>query len=379
MINRVHHYYCGILAFCILIAASSAQPCAGLIGHWTFDNQSVDDISGNNNHGTLVRGTFVPGVPALTGDALRTLNANNSYVQLTNAPSLNPTTGITLSAWVKDTATTVGNDPIIDKGATSHSAPFYQYHLGLASGFMFDLAINGTRRTITSNTSNNQWQHVVGTYNGSQMRIYVDGELRNSLNVNGTITTYNRNPRFGAFTNLPTVSTTASTDEVRMYSRGISADEVRFLFISPSGQPVIENTEVTACTGTQISLRVLHIGGEGFQWRRGSIPIDVTDNPTAITDHLVISEASGNHSGMYDVIVSNACGAAVAGPALITVCACLECSADFNQDGGIDGSDVSDFFDAWITGGCDGDTNQDGGVDGTDVSHFFDQWVNGGC
>ncbi len=55
------------------------------------------------------------------------------------------------------------------------------------------------------------------------------------------------------------------------------------------------------------------------------------------------------------------------------------CPADFNQDGGIDGADVSDFFAAWENGDPSADVNQDGGVDGADVTTFFAAWENGGC
>ncbi len=55
------------------------------------------------------------------------------------------------------------------------------------------------------------------------------------------------------------------------------------------------------------------------------------------------------------------------------------CPADFNQDGGVDGADVSAFFDAWENGQPEADVNQDGGVDGDDVSTFFAAWENGGC
>jgi probable HAF family extracellular repeat protein len=55
------------------------------------------------------------------------------------------------------------------------------------------------------------------------------------------------------------------------------------------------------------------------------------------------------------------------------------CSADFNQDGGVDGADVEAFFAQWEAGNPTGDTNRDGGVDGGDIEFFFTQWEAGGC
>ncbi|MCX5690636.1 MAG: hypothetical protein NTV94_12795 [Planctomycetota bacterium] len=56
-----------------------------------------------------------------------------------------------------------------------------------------------------------------------------------------------------------------------------------------------------------------------------------------------------------------------------------QCAADFNQDGGVDGGDVSAFFSDWeAAAGCS-DVNQDGGVDGSDINAFFTVWEAGGC
>ncbi len=55
------------------------------------------------------------------------------------------------------------------------------------------------------------------------------------------------------------------------------------------------------------------------------------------------------------------------------------CSADFNRDGGIDGSDVESFFEAWSAALPAADVNLDGGVDGGDLEGFFVVWQAGGC
>lgn len=58
---------------------------------------------------------------------------------------------------------------------------------------------------------------------------------------------------------------------------------------------------------------------------------------------------------------------------------CTGCAADYNADGGVDGSDVGAFFSDWeAASGCS-DVNQDGGVDGEDVGAFFLRWEQGGC
>lgn len=55
------------------------------------------------------------------------------------------------------------------------------------------------------------------------------------------------------------------------------------------------------------------------------------------------------------------------------------CFGDFNEDGGINGEDVEEFFRAWVEGDLVADGNGDGGVDGADIEAFFVVWERGSC
>jgi hypothetical protein len=73
------------------------------------------------------------------------------------------------------------------------------------------------------------------------------------------------------------------------------------------------------------------------------------------------------------VAITNACGVTISNDADVEV----TCPADFNVDGGVDGQDVFEFFDAWINGFSNADINLDGGTDGSDVNAFYERWENG--
>ncbi len=78
-------------------------------------------------------------------------------------------------------------------------------------------------------------------------------------------------------------------------------------------------------------------------------------------------------------IVSNssiAWGVTSGGP---TCSSCPACAADYNSDGGVDGSDIAAFFPEWEASASCADVNQDGGVDGGDIESFFRIWQQGGC
>jgi len=58
---------------------------------------------------------------------------------------------------------------------------------------------------------------------------------------------------------------------------------------------------------------------------------------------------------------------------------CPACPADFDQDGGVTGSDISAFFAEYEQGAPCADTDLDGGVTGADIAAFFMAYEAGGC
>jgi len=58
---------------------------------------------------------------------------------------------------------------------------------------------------------------------------------------------------------------------------------------------------------------------------------------------------------------------------------CPPCPADYDQDGGVTGSDVEAFFIDFESGAPCADVDLDGGVTGSDVEAFFIAFEAGGC
>ncbi len=80
----------------------------------------------------------------------------------------------------------------------------------------------------------------------------------------------------------------------------------------------------------------------------------------------------------HDITIADGCPTS-ASVAYLNLAFPGPCSADFNEDGGVDGADVNAFFVAWESGVDTADLNEDGGVDGADVGDFFAVWEVGGC
>jgi len=106
----------------------------------------------------------------------------------------------------------------------------------------------------------------------------------------------------------------------------------------------------------------------------------------AATPSMSISSMSGL-GGSFRCLITNACRSVTSNEATLTILgpsdpactSCSPCAADYNSDGGVDGSDVDTFFIDWVQAATCADVNQDGGVDRSDVDTFFASWVAGGC
>ncbi len=170
----------------------------GPVGYWNFNEKtgtSANDISGNNNIGTLGGGTeaYRPAwVSGKIGGGLR-FDGVNDYVNAGNGASLNITgKGLTLEAWIK-TGNNIAAQPIINKWVTGPGDANYLLWTdhSASSGkivFVVGNADGGVATEVFSNSviSDNNWHYIVGVYDGSNKIIYIDG-IQNAIQA----TTFN--------------------------------------------------------------------------------------------------------------------------------------------------------------------------------------------
>ena len=129
-------------------------------------------------------------------------------------------------------------------------------------------------------------------------------------------------------------------------------------------------------TGTRI-----YAGGTqaavGYHYRlEGNTWAAVGGGTSAQVVKLLVDGNRMHMGGSFTTAGGQTANRIVSRTSCLVVCGC---AADFNDDGGVDGGDVSAFFEAWEAAtGCS-DVNDDGGVDGGDVSAFFSLWESGGC
>lgn len=344
-----------------LIAASNdavAQTCTGQVGYWRFDGNTLDS-SGLANDGIFF-GSTPNYVAGMSGQALE-LNGSSDFVRVANAPSLNPTDAMSLVAWVKPrTFSGSGSDPIIDKGYFGHSYPYYQYQLNVTGNLYgnapasFGYYCGAGSTPFGASTggnfwSPNQWYFVVGTFDGSRVRFYAGGELVSEHPASGTLMDYGKPVQFGKFNNL-NFYLPATIDEIRIFDRALSQDEVRALHSNPIGAAAIWPPTSGVCAGGSASFKALHLSSTGptYAWTIDGLPASDGSLPSGLivagsaTQTLTLSNIVGASTYTIGCTVVSCSGTSSASTASVKVC-----SADFNCDAQVDDADFVAFASAY--------------------------------
>lgn len=204
----------------------------GNLGLWHFNESSgsIIDSSGNGNDGT-VNGGVNYGADGKLGTALG-FNGTDGYVNVPDHSSLNPTDEITLLAWVKwdiDPALGSSYASIINKNVDNQ----YRLHHDI-SNTNFEFAIrtdpNGGRWVdSTTVPQKDKWYFVVGTYDGSFLKIYVDGVLENTNSHAGALLTSASDLNIGRRTSNDRFFN-GVIDEAAIFDRALTAQEIEDIY-----------------------------------------------------------------------------------------------------------------------------------------------------
>jgi hypothetical protein len=212
-----------------------ADVTLGLVAQYPL-NGNANDASGNGNNGTVVGADPAPdrfGTPAgayLFGNNPTHGAQATDYVEIADSASLRPQNGITLSAWI-NTANSAGR-AIVGKqfGDGLEDSYLLWYNVGTLWFTLFPFGSSGLSAPIPSL---GVWHHVVGTWDGATMRLYVDGAEVASRAFAGP-NQYDSSPVvIGADNdnadNLPDDGWDGLIDDVRIYNRALTQDEIREL------------------------------------------------------------------------------------------------------------------------------------------------------
>ncbi len=194
---------------------------------WSGTSGEVKDGSGNGFNGTGTNGnaTTTAGGKICRGGVFNGVNAD---VQVANSTPLNnmfqQASGLSFSIWAQ--AKAYATAKLIQR------ADWNGHGLGLDywQGWQTSFYINGISHVLNvgSRPTLNQWYHIVGTYDGSNVILYVNGNQVASTAVTGTLTTNTYPLIVGSTGNAKYFN--GLLDEAHVFPAALSASQVSSLY-----------------------------------------------------------------------------------------------------------------------------------------------------
>jgi hypothetical protein len=193
------------------------------------------------------------------GSAL-SFNGVSSRVQVPDSASLDLTSGVTLEAWVYPAANQSGWRTIVQKEVDS-----YLLHASSGAGSLKPAGGVTVGSQVPTIFAPNAlpvaaWSHLAVTYDGSNLRLYVNGNLARSTGQTGPVVPSSSplwmggNSPYGEYFN-------GRIDEVRVYKTALSASQIQ--------------TDMNTPVGSSTKL-VITAPAEGAGLQGGTIPITYT-------------------------------------------------------------------------------------------------------
>ncbi len=158
---------------------------------------------------------------------------SGTYVDVGNNSALNPGS-FTISAWAKP-GDFSGSYGYIYSNARDCCGSYKGIEFRFVGNTLNVQIWNTTVASLSSNTSipnTSDWVLATATYDGSNLRLYINGVLDNTTATGlGVGTPASYNSAIGGMGMAPgTYTINGSLDEVRLYNRALSATEIKQLY-----------------------------------------------------------------------------------------------------------------------------------------------------
>ncbi|MBN2018842.1 MAG: tetratricopeptide repeat protein [Sedimentisphaerales bacterium] len=204
---------------------------AGMLGWWKFDETegvTAKDSSGNNHNGTLNQDA--KWAAGKIGGAVE-LNGLGGFVRIADEPAFDIAGQVTIACWVNFRSAPYDWTAIVTKGDSSWRLSTVnkerKFHFSVndyTRNELNSIILNGSTMVNT-----NEWHHVAAVYDGSVMRIYVDGKLDASKTWKGGISKNDFDVLIGENAEKKNRFFDGLIDDVRVYNYALPAKDIEAL------------------------------------------------------------------------------------------------------------------------------------------------------
>ncbi|NDD39493.1 MAG: hypothetical protein EB082_13995 [Verrucomicrobia bacterium] len=232
---------------------SSFSATTGLMAYYPFQG-NANDASGNGNGGS-VTGARLTSDRFGQSNLAYAFNGVSDEIVVGNSASLSPTNQVTVSAWVNPLRFYDNTDCVSKGSALNYFDRSYALQGPWADGkWRSTLSTPAGEIVVASSNSATlgQWSHVLMTYDGTTVNLYVNGSLSGSQTATGPINQNTEQLSIGSQIYFTTPSPPAywflgGIDDVRIYNRALLPAEVAQLFASEAVPPslTVQPTNMT--------------------------------------------------------------------------------------------------------------------------------------
>jgi hypothetical protein len=268
----------------------------GLVLALGFDENmglTAFDGSGRNHHGGIRGAERVSGK---IGGALK-FDGIDDWVTVADAPALDLSSGMTLEAWVNPSVAGGWRTVLLKEGAGNMAYELYANNPDVARPAGYFTTPGGGLRGVTGTAvlQANVWTHLAVTYDGANMRLYVNGTLARTVARTGAIVATDGPLHIGGNEVWGGEWFAGLLDEVRVYNRALSAGEIQADMSGstlpeppPNAAPVAQNDSLTTVAGSPVSFTAAALLANDS---------DANGDPITITAMAVASAAGGTVAG----------------------------------------------------------------------------------
>jgi hypothetical protein len=209
-------------------------------------------------------------------------NGTNSYIYASNSVQ-QPTTNFSVSVWVlfhQIKSSSVGVIGNFKTGVTPQIGWAIAHQNGTPLQFWADGTANSNGGMVQSTSSipTNEWIHVVGTYDGSNVKIYINGDLENTKSYTQTPATTDQPLVIGRwYGNFDDLYTDGQIDQARIFSSALTDSQVTELYEEKPCEDT-SNFKTVLYEGTSANQYISQVGFDldvdnggdgGFVWIKG--------------------------------------------------------------------------------------------------------------
>ena len=278
--------------------ASGCVLPSGLVGWWPGAG-NANDIIGTNN-GTLQNGTMF--AAGKVGQAF-SFDGTNDFVEVPSSAGLSITGPITVEAWIQRSATTPQS--IVEKYGTNQGG----YGLRVMSNGrlqFFTIGDNETSDAVTGGSTLfvGTWYHVAGVWDGTALRVYVNGGLNVISSSTLSPGAGSSSLKIGARGHDAGTPFAGLIDEVAVFNRALTAAEIQAIYNAGSVGKCLTPVYITSVNKSGNNLNLSWQAQSGVTYQA-----QYKTNLNAATPWTPVSgdvTATTNTASKTDVVTANA-------------------------------------------------------------------------